>query len=577
MAKQTKSNNALFVEYDCFEGIDTRRRHFGATQDLVNFRILPDGSLQKRQGFKCIYEAMGDIRALWSGVIGGAFTCYFLVGTSVYTLDLSTGTATLLGYIPESDSAAEFFYYGDGLYLTDCNGIYRITDDGISTVIGYVPLFGKDWGTGYAGEINEPLNLLHRLARITYKIEEGHSAYLPTLYPVKQIISLYKNGELLSDDAYLIDTRFNTIDVSDLETGDALEALVEFESDDGELRASLLSSTCAYVFGGINSSRLFMWGGELENTVFTSTYVSREALAKAEAIYPDCGHIYFRAGNQFTVGDGRYSIRAVTRHFDRLLLLTEGDAWIADSASCDQEEFPIMNVNSRTGCRSLGGVTAIGNDPVSVGDGAIFRWTSDTDELNECNAYSISEEISSLLPSSFFDSAAVFSDRRYGELWLCESDGDGTAWIYNTSRKAWSRFKNIHANAFFDANGSVGFINGSKICVFGEEYYSDYESPSDTSGKFILASLTSGIIDLGTPENKRLKRLICVAGLDGGAASLTLTTDRGEEIYVRLRSEGEHTAYSSRLHSHRHSFFSLLIGTSGAGRQTLQRLRIEAK
>ena len=337
-----------------------------------------------------------------------------------------------------------------------------------------------------------------------------------------------------------------------------------------------------------------MWGGEVENTIFISTHVSEASLAESKKYFPNSDHFYFCADNHFTVGDGRYSVKAVTRHFDRLLILTEGDTWMADSSSCDQEKVPIMNVNSRVGCCSEDAVISIGNDPVSVGEKAIFRWTSDTDELNDCNAYSISDEISALLPTEFFSNAKVFADRYRGEVWFAQANGDGTAWIYNTAKKAWTRFNNIRTSAFFDANGEVGFINDDKICVFDDGYYSDCENTDGTDEMFITASLKSGIIDFASAKEKRLKYFSCLANLNGSRlnANITtdclanlngsrlnanITTDRGESVNIQLGSKGEHAAYSSRIHSHRHSFLSFTLSMPGSGRQTLQSLKLEAK
>ena len=577
MAQRTNSNKNLSVEYGGFEGIDTKARHSGGIQDALNLRILPDGSLQKRQGYKCIYSNSLGVRAIWSGIIGGSFSCYFLSRNSVYKLDVSTGEATFCAAITTSVGKAQFFYFRDALYLTDTKRIYKVLDDSAEPIVGYVPLFGKDWGTGTPGEINEPLNILHRYARITYKIGESFSSYLPTLNPVSEIRAVYKNGELLSPEAYSFDERFNTINIAGLESGDELEAVVAFVEEDSTLRSELLSSPFAYVFGGINNSRLFLWGGEIDNTIYTSTYVSRESLAKAEKSFSGCGHIYFCEGNQFTVGDGRYSIKAVTRHFDRLLILTEGDAWIADSSTCGEEEFPIMNVNSRMGCFSEGGVVSIGNDPVSVGRRAVFRWTSDTDELNECNAYSISDEIAELLSPTFFKNAVVYADEGRGELWFCDPTEDGVAWIYNVKRSAWSRFTNIKAEAFFDANGEVGFISEGRICVFKSECYADYENPDDTVGTPISASLVSGFIDFNSPKSKRLRSMILFADLEGGRINARIFSDRDEQIDASVVSSTEHSPYVIRLHSHRMGSLSFRLSADGEERQTIHRLKIEAR
>ena len=228
MAKKTKASSPLSLSYEGFGGIGAKDSHNGAISDLVNLRVCADGSLRKRSGYKAVYSSDKEIRAIWSGYIGGSFECYFLAGRGIYSLDVATGEATLKTSIPQSEGKAQFFYFRDYLYLIDGTNIYRLRDSYAISIKGYVPLFGKDWDAGYPGQINEPLNILHRHARITYKIGESVSAYLPTMYPVATIDALYKNGELVDPALYEFDTRFNTINLSGLATGDKLEANVTF-------------------------------------------------------------------------------------------------------------------------------------------------------------------------------------------------------------------------------------------------------------------------------------------------------------------------------------------------------------
>lgn len=576
MAKTKTKKETLKARFDGFDGIDARRSVGGVT-DALNFRLLPDGSLRKRQGFRCLCSAEAEVRAIWSGVIGGESRCYYLAGSSLSSLDLTSGESTLCASVGSTLGKAQFFYFRDALYLIDGSAIYKIDGTAVSETVGYVPLLGKDWGTGYPGEINEPLNLLNRHARITYKIGASPSAYLPTLYPVSEIVALYKNGELVDKSLYYFDEELTTINIAGLEEGDALEADLTFESESDSQRSALLSSRGAYVFGGINNSRLFTFGGESKNVIFTSTYVSRESLAMAEAHFAGCGHIYFKSGNQFTVGDGRYTVKGATRHYDRLLVLTEGDAWIADSSACGEEEFPVMNVNSKVGCVSEGGIAVVGNDPVTVGRDGVYRWTSETDELNECNAYRISEAIDGLLSRSFCENALLYADTSRGELWLTSPLADGVVWIYNLKRKAWTRFDNICADLFFDADGEVGFVSGTDICVFDETCYSDLEDVGATVSSPISASLRLGMQDLGSEKQKRLCSLLCVADLDSSSMRAVAVTDKGEELRVELSHSGEHFPYFTRLSSHRFRHLLLSLSTSSVGRQTVHALELEAR
>ena len=576
MAKKTKASSSLSLSYEGFGGIGAKESHNGGIIDLINLRVCADGSLKKRSGYKAIYSSDKEIRAIWSGYIGGIFECYFLAGRGIYRLDLATGTATIKTSIPESSGKAQFFYFGDYLYLIDGSNMYRLRDSYAISVKGYVPLFGKDWDTGYPGQINEPLNILHRRARITYKVGERVSAYLPTMYPVETINALYKNGELVDAESYEFDPLFNTINISGLATGDELEANVTFAEDEAQsaARAELLSSRNACVFGGINSSRLFLWNGSTKNKIFSSLYVDEESCAASEARYTGAGPLYFVAGSSFTVGDGRYNVKAVTRHFDRLLILTDGDAWIADSTTTGLEEFPVMSVNSSAGCSSEQAVALIGNDPVSIGRHAIYRWTSDTDEYNECNAYSISEPISDMLGDSFYKNARVFYHRRRDEVWFSDAD---CVWIYSPKRDAWFRFGGISAVDFFDGDDEVGFSDGHSLYIFDPSLHSDLLSVGAESGREIAGELVSAICDFGYAGYKRLLQATLKADTQNSELTLTLTTDRGEVIEDTVIGLGYHDVITRRIPSHRFKTLEFRLSMRGEDAQTLHSLEIETR
>lgn len=579
MAKKTKASSPLSLSYEGFGGIGAKDSHNGAISDLVNLRVCADGSLRKRSGYKAVYSSDKEIRAIWSGYIGGSFECYFLAGRGIYSLDVATGEATLKTSIPQSEGKAQFFYFRDYLYLIDGINIYRLRDSYAISIKGYVPLFGKDWDAGYPGQINEPLNILHRHARITYKIGESVSAYLPTMYPVATIDALYKNGELVDPALYEFDTRFNTINLSGLTTGDKLEANVTFVDDEAQAaaRAELLTSKYACVFGGINSTRLFLWNGESKNKIFSSLYVDEASEAASDARYAGSGPLYFVEGSSFTVGDGRYNVKAVTRHFDRLLILTDGDAWIANSTTTGLEEFPVMSINSSIGCSSEQAVALIGNDPVSVGRQAIYRWTSDTDEYSECNAYSISEPISDMLDTFFYQNARVFYDKRRDEIWLSDPTSDGCVWIFSPKKDAWFRFERISATDFFDADGEVGFSDGYSLYIFDPSLHADFDTVGAESGRAIIGELVFELSDFGYAGYKRLLQATLRADTPDAAITLTLTTDRGEVIEKTVIGRGAHDVITRRIHSHRFKTLEAKLSMRGDAMQTLHSLEINTR
>lgn len=582
MANKNNKKEGIKLSFDGAAGVNTQKSHgmSPCAVDITNFRILPDGSLKKRDGYKKILTTDQSIRAIWSGYIANEFLCFILAEQNVYAVDLTDGYFTDYGEIETQYDPAKFFYMRDALYLIDGYYIYKIEYQNITIQEGYVPLLGKDWHTGYPGEIHEPLNILNPHARITYLAEENCSQYLSTMYTAGSIDAVYKNGVLLSSSSYSYNSDENLISVRNISPGDRLEVNVTFMEYDTSERQSLLSCHDAHVFGGINSSRLFLWNGYEQNTVFPSSYVSNKALEASKNRYPDSNHLYFRSGDQFVVGDGKYSVMAMARHYDRLLIFTQGDTWMADTSACGTEEFPVMNINSAVGCASFGGATVAGNLPMCINPHGIFAWTSDTDELNECNAYSISKPIDQLIQQGFLHSAVAFYDRKHREVWFHEPDGDEIVWVYNLDHRAWTKFSGINAYYFFeDQNGNVGFVDEYSVYIFSDENTQDI---ADTSRNNIIASIDSGIYDFYEPQYKKIHAVTCRADRNSTSSSFTISTDRGETINLSFGNQGyvtvgDHKIIRRAARSHRLKSFSFEFIDRGRDSQILHGFEIEVR
>lgn len=528
MAKQIYLQKAEFPE---FGGIDARYSHTGGTAssaDVVNFRITPDGSLQKRCGFRRLLTAAAPVRAVWSGKILGKWYGVVLAGAQVSYLDLSAGTLTAAGTVGTSQGQASFFFYRDTLYLTDGTSVYRVTPDSVTADIGYLPLLTLDWDAVEMGEIHEPLNLLTRRARLSYLVKSLPTGYFRSAgMTVESVEAVYKNGTLLSPTLYSYDADTKSLVVPSLAVGDRIEAFVTFPASELPYRANKIGAANAYTFGGITESRVFLWNRENGGTVYPSAYVPDEDLKAAGKSAPGSGALYFPAGHARRIGDGRYHIRALTRQFDRLLVFTDGDLWKTENAVSGLSELPSMNINTAIGCGSDNGALSLGNFPVSVGEHTLYRWTSETEELNDCNAESISAGIDSLLPEGFYQKAGLFYDRWVNELWLYAPGVSSDAWIYSPVSRKWVRFTGITADGFFDADGAVGFFSGNGIYVFDPALTADYPNAQGatlSAPRGITASWKSNRIHFSDKP-------VCRLG------SVSLCTDAGTAP-LRLRFSG---------------------------------------
>ena len=525
------TKNALAkIEFNGFGGIDTSNPA-GSTNDasqIENFRIMSDGSLCKRKCFCGKIDIGKKIRAICKCSIDGEYVFYALAGNTVYKYEHSVDRMSQVGNIGTSEGRASIFQYMGVVYIIDGQDIYEIKYGEVDVVNGYAPLIGKDWATnGHLGEMNEPLNLLNSRARISYRVENNDAVMLAFPKSTVNIDALTVNGVLVDTSKYYVDWSFLAVSIGDMNKGDTIMLYITL---DGSVvsRNELVKNTEAYVFGGISNSRIFLWGGEAKNVVFPSGNVSNSALRDSEFIYTSTGGLYFPENGSFVVGDGSYEIRGVGRHYDRLLIFTEGDTWMADSEASSDENFPTMRINSAWGCSSPGGVSKAGNDPISISRGRIMRWTTNTDELNDCNAYCISEGISSLLYKEFFSRAIVYEDKYSGEvLFRDPQETDGIVYVYNIQSSKWYTYSGIEADIFFEGPDDLAFVSGSAIYFFDESLEHDININGKT--KTVDAVYETNLIDFGMPE--RSKRFM----------SMNLVGELGEngELNAYIKSEQE--------------------------------------
>lgn len=549
-----------------FGGIDKRTTYSDAcgSFDIVNFEIEHDGSLRKRCGFRRLMQLPFAISAIWTGNIGGKFSGYVLADKRVYSIDPDSASFSLIGSIPDEYTQADFFCYRGVVYLINGSGIYRVSDGSLARPHGYVPLVGKDWAPLVIGEINEPRNMLNNRGRITYFMGDDPSSFLKTDSPISSVDALYVNGVKRPADTYEISAIPRTVSVRDLNAGDRVEMIFTYAEALPGLD-EVFANTRAIVFGGINNTRPFLWGGNNKSSMFSSAYVSDRALRESLERFPESDALYFPAGYDFTVGDGRCPITAVSRHYDRLLIFTQEGAWAANSSSCGIEDFPTMSINSSYGAASPGGAALLGNQPCTISAHSIMRWTSDTEELDECNAYSISGPIANMLDDAFFKSAKVFADKKHDRLIFCSPALSGVMLVYYPQRNAWVRFLTIDADAFFDAGSNVGFIKGRNLYVFDESCVRDEGSVA------IVGAFEGNSLDFGSTEHKRLSEATVEATCGSLTLKATLDGKPFEELFS-FNTGGEHVKLTKRINARRFKSARFMLRAIGDVKQKIHSL-----
>lgn len=568
--KISDTNNKKTVTLDSFQGIDTRSDHKNSKGcgELVNFRIRHDGSLEKREGYRHLAELGGNIRAVWMGKINGESCCYALADSAVLRLN-EDGSFTQAATTETSEGDADFFFYRNRLYLADGNKLLYLTNEGLAAPVGYVPLVAKNWSGGEIGQVNEPRNLLCDRARFHYIMGEDVTPILYVNEALASVDAILVNGVQISEDRYKLLSSKMVITVTGLASYDSVVLYVTYADADVRL-PELLANTRASVFGGANNSRPFLWGNpDRPNVIYGAGYVSENELIEAQRVYADSDELYFPAGCEFSVGDGQYTVRAVSRHYDRMLIFTEGGTWMANDPDCGTAEFPVININSSVGVLSYGAAAEMENQPCTVGERGIYRWNSDTDELNDCNAYSISLPIDSRLSRDFFESASVFANTAKRELMFTYPNDTGAVWVYSASSQAWSRFEGVFADKIFDFYGHTAFIRGGNVYLFDE-------NAGDDCGAEIKAYFESNLLDFDTDRKKQLMGI--ELSYEGGEITAEVFSDGGTTPSVSAAfGGGRHQRVFRRLSAGRFGDIRVRLTAGGADRQVVHSLSIKTR
>jgi len=548
----------------------------GRIADAVNFRIGSDGALEKRCGYRCLADVGLPVRACYSGLFEGRFAIFLLAGDTVYSLDLADETLSALYTVANAEGNACFFCLRGVLYLMDGGALYELRDGQALPAVGYAPLFGKDWPNDIVGEICEPRNLLTRHARISYVVGQPASAMLCTKYAVESVEAVYLNQVLMSPEDYQIDPTFNTVNIPGLVSGDRVLIYLTFKNGVEALPESFYSCTEAILFGGVNRNRLFFRGGSLPSVLFCSAYVDEESRAESQRHYPGAAPLYIPEGYEFTVGDGRYRIRGTVPYHDRLLIFTEGDTWMAKEDTSGLAEFPIIPVHAKLGCFSENGAVAMGNEVLSMGRHAVLTWKDAADALDRCTVRSISDEVSSFLAKA--DSAdwgLFYHEAEHVLLCYCRTSGD--VLLYNPDRDCWYRYTGLYADAFFDANGRIGFWKGGQIFLLDPSLSEDH--PASGEPLPICAEYAGERMDLGSEQKKILAGITLYGCFEEDIGEWSLTEDGKRTVGHSLvcHAPSDYAVLRRRTPSGRFRHASFRLTARGTSRPILHRLSLHIR
>lgn len=483
-----------------------------AAIEMRNFRLLSDGTLEKRCGWQPTAAFYGEVRGVWQGTLGSAALTVIAAECSVYRME--DGTPVKVGALNDSVGRVSFVKYRERLYLLDGDCIYVLDNAAASfrQAHGYAPLYGHNWHPTDGGEVNEPLNLLSTRLRVHYFNTTGSTVFhLP--YYAAQIDCVRVDNSKITDFGFSPGSNKVTVHQS----GAYVEIAFTMAYAPA-LREKLLYCTRALCELTEARECLLLYGGKARNKLFSASTVDDNQLNYCKVSYLDADPLYFKASNVLTVGAEDAPVTSLCRQHGRILAFCAlGAASISFEKEGDGVEcYPILRGVGCTAPLEL----SLNGDPVIVNAGGIFKLSSPVSAPDEFQLTCLTDEVSGMLFNGFLQNAVAFSDVRHGELWFRDpNDVSGLVWVYNVPRKCWYTFDGINASFFLELNGCIGFAFYDSVCLFDEIYRCDGAEPFE-------AVWQSSFLAISSPEDVKRALRVTLVCENTEAASLTLTTEK---------------------------------------------------
>lgn len=546
--------------------------------DMKNFKVLPDGSLVKRDGFAVLASLPEAVRGLYVLHEESGDFILAVAGAALYRISVADGTSESAEVLTSFAGRVGFFGYDGELYLMDGVEIYRYLGGvALEVCSGYVPLYGSGWHpNGGTVTINEPINLLSRKIRIKYSCT---GSYTTARFHVKaaSVDAVYRNGVLAGTTIYKLAADGTTMTFTSSQSSANLEVYLTL---DEEFWRDTVIRSCEYAvkYDSFIHSRVFLWGGDAGAAMYVSQPVSAASMGASLKCEPSSTSLYFPK-DRVAAFDAEQTITAVRRVGDRVMVCMADGAWITEElgllGDVMGDAIQIRPLSQSIGCCTAKGIAlAQGDLPVTVTSGGLYRWEIDPELARGCTMERFSDGIAAYLGNGRIDEAVLYYVGNAGELWMAlPGDAEGRVFVYDFSAKVWYSYTGIAADEMFDASGCVGFVNGGDICLFDSKRTTDLCTFGERE---IVATFVGRRMDFG--DGEALKRAVRVY-LEADAAGGELTVGLHDDVLldeVSFAGDGA-TCHVSRVNTPRFRRLAVSIRAEGVGRQRIFSLCVHAR
>lgn len=498
--------------FSSFDGLSA-----SGASEMRNFRILPDGSLEKRCGWETLYALPDRVRGVWQGTLGGDLLTCAVCGQRVCSI-ASDGSLADLGRLSTSAGRVYFLLYRNRLYLADGTHIYVLSGTGsmVSVAEGYAPQFGINWHPTGLGDVYEPLNLFSNRLRIHYLNTNQANVITLPFFP-RSVDRVRVDG--VTDTAFTVSG--DCVTLSKIGKDVEIAMTIELESD----HQSRLQEAIRVYADRLEGREFMMLSSKRDpQYLYCSANVDDVMLNGSKAFYPNSDPLYFKSDQILIVGSGDTPISRFCIDRDRVLAFYgTGAVSISLSQESDAvESYPLLR---GVGAVSLENDLYLNGDPVVANESGVFRLESTASEPDRFRAVALGEKMPFCRDTHFLSNMICCEDLTHGELWFRDAtDIYGTVWVYNTALSQWYCYSGVFADFFLHVNGKLGFVLDDRICVFGEELSTD-------DGAVFEAVYTSGYICFSSPESVKRSIRVSLCGW-GCEATLDLQSEKQTQRFV---------------------------------------------
>lgn len=542
---------SIIVSCGGFTGLDQRAGSSAGIKALprvVNFYVDESGALKKRNGYGVIDTIPygRDVSAVWHGTMNEKTVTLAACDFDIYRL---TDDDLHFKHIGQTFSApTKFFSFGDGLYCLG-TGLFKVTEEKLEAVEGYVPLVVTACTPAGEGTVYEQPNMLSRKRRVKFNADGVSVTYTLPEKDFTEIVWASVNGEVLDKNLY---TAFHDSGAIDFSTPPA-EGINNVEvcyavKENHDLRSLITACRYSVVF----ENRLFVYGNpSYPDRIYHSELA--DGLPSAEYFTETAYHAFDKP------------VSSLIPCYNRLLIFFEDSACFTyaslttDTMGAAYTSFPVYELHGSKGCVLQGVGCAFENTPVTLCRDGLNKWIS-TAIADERSAVTFSHRAFRFVNDALKqpEHIILYNRKAKDELWFCTKVG---TLIYNYALDCFYFYDLCQVRSIYEDGTELwlGMTDG-RVCLFSEDCVYDgdfpikaeFETPFCSFGSpYTLKSLNG--ISLGFCGGYPLNAHVSLKrgnGTENQEAVLTMTLPSiAEDGYRRIKR---------RLHMKR--LFSCKVG-----------------